>query len=222
MNASWFDVPVGAAAGAIGAAVILLFAGALPGTSWADRVPARGARRGSTRGRTGGGPASQVSAAVERREPAPAPREDDSAHDLCRCEQAVARAARAAHAVSSASAREGLLMVVHRMEAELPSVEALVQLGRSLAAQPEPPERTARVLHRVREQVSEAAAAFAAITDRLLQLVVEFVDRPDFQRMRSEVAVLRERFPLLRPMSEILGERRPSAAVGTPAPLPSC
>lgn len=202
MNASWFGVPAGAAAGAIAAVVTLVLSGMRP---WRSR-PAR--------------PGLVVAGQLREPEPAPWQGPDRWAREVRRCEQAVARACRAADSVSSASARECLLMVVHRMEAELPSVEALAELGRGLAAQPDPPERTARALQRVRANLSDAVAAFGAIAERLLELVVELVARPDLARLHREVAVVRENFPLLRPMSEVLGgapePRRPREPVPAP------
>lgn len=141
--------------------------------------------------------------------------------DLHRCEQAVVRARCAVESVSSARAREALLMVVRRMDAELPNVEALVEVGRGLGAGARPrglpdAERGDEVLRRVRGQLSDVAERFSMITDHVLDIVVDLVAAPDLHRMHHEVAVLRDQFPLLRPLSAVFG---PGARVTGGAPL---
>ncbi|MBB5066972.1 hypothetical protein BJ969_000060 [Saccharopolyspora gloriosae] len=136
-------------------------------------------------------------------------RVDTLLRDLHRCEQAVARARCAVESVSSARAREALLMVVRRMDAELPSVEALVEVGRGLGAGaprglPDA-ERGDVVLRRVHVQIADVAERFGMITDHVLDIVVDLVAAPDLHRMHHEVAVLRDQFPLLRPMSAVFG-----------------
>lgn len=189
MNALWSAVLAGAVAGALAAALLRL-----------------------------------LSARSSRTTSAPAPvrpaRYDCWARDLDRCEQAVSRAASAVHSVSSAPAREGLLMVVRRMDAELPNVAALVELGRGLAAE-NPPEqaRGAQVRGRVRGQVADAAERFGSIAEELLEIVQRLVADPDLSRLRGDVAVLRDQFPLLRPMSAVF-RQEPAAPMPPEAAAP--
>ncbi|WP_243790212.1 hypothetical protein [Saccharopolyspora gloriosae] len=146
--------------------------------------------------------------------------------DLHRCEQAVARARCAVDSVSSARAREALLMVVRRMDAELPSVEALVEVGRGLntgsRGLPDA-EHGDEVLRRVRGQIADVAERFGVIADHVLNIVVELVAAPDLHRMHRQVAVLRDQFPLLRPMSAVFGsvERTAAAPLDLPVSAPA-
>lgn len=133
--------------------------------------------------------------------------------EMQRCEQAVRRAARAVDSVSSSQARQRLQSVVRRMDAELPNVRALVELGRGLdsAAQ-----RDEAAIGRVRSELDDAATRFAMVTDRIVDAVVELVAAPDLDRMRQQVEVLREQFPLLRPLSTLLA---PVEKNSSPRPL---
>ncbi|NYH78667.1 hypothetical protein FHR84_001992 [Actinopolyspora biskrensis] len=141
--------------------------------------------------------------------------------ELNRCEQAVRRAVRAADTVSSLPVRRGLRQVVYRMDAELPTVRTLVELGREFdSAAPEanpggdgavPPEQesssrraTSRRLHR---QVREASAVFTSFADRLTEVVAELGAEADPDHAQTRIAGLRARFPLLPSMSEILAGR---------------
>lgn len=126
-------------------------------------------------------------------------------HDVRRCEQAVHRAARAVDAVSSAQARQNLQAVVRRMDAELPNVRALAELGRGLTS------ADAAVLNRVRGQLEDAVVRFGMVTDHVVDAVVELVADPDLARVHQQVVVLREQFPLLRPMSAVFGPKPGSA-----------
>jgi hypothetical protein len=136
------------------------------------------------------------------------PRLDRWLHQMRRCEQAVRRAARAVDSVSSTPARTGLQSVVRRMDAELPNVRALVELGRSLDAGGRDGEpATGRVLG----QLDDAARRFGMLTDQVLQAVVELVAAPDLGRVHQQVAALRDQFPLQRPMSAALGGQPESA-----------
>lgn len=130
--------------------------------------------------------------------PAPQPRPDPWLEQLHRCEQAVYRAYRAVDSVSSTRARNGLQAVVRRMEAELPDVRALVELGRGLG------EERGNAAARVRQQLEDASVRFLMVTDNVLEMVVELVAAPDLNRVNQQVTVLREQFPLLRPMSAVL------------------
>ncbi len=127
---------------------------------------------------------------------------DQWLHEAQRCEQAVYRAARAVDAVSSTQARHQLQTVVRRMDAELPNVRALSELGRGLAGS-EPSDDA--VVRRVRSQLGDAATRFGMVTDHVLEAVVELVAEPDLSRVNEQVTVLREQFPLLRPMSAVVG-----------------
>ncbi|MEU6127646.1 hypothetical protein ABZ805_00595 [Saccharopolyspora sp. NPDC047091] len=223
MNGFWLAVLAGTVAGSLGAA-ITHFAWAGP---WARRLrPEAMAARATEAAATeaagievAGTEASRTArdAAAPRLlgEPGPV---DGWLRDLHRCEQAVARARRAVEAVSSVRAREALLVVVRRMDAELPNVQALVEVGRGLDAAPESADRRDReVLRRVRDQVAEAAACFAAITEDVLDVVVDLVAAPDLTRMHREVAVLRDRFPLLHPLSEVFArDDAPLPALAAP------
>jgi hypothetical protein len=133
---------------------------------------------------------------------------DQWLHEVQRCEQAVHRAARAVDAVSSTQARHGLQAVVRRMDAELPNVRALSELGRGLASS-EPTDDA--VVRRVQSQLDDAATRFGMVTDHVLETVVELVANPDLSRVHEQVTVLREQFPLLRPMSAVFGPEPGSA-----------
>lgn len=135
---------------------------------------------------------------------APWPLPDKWLHEVQRCEQAVYRSARAVDAVSSTQARHQLQTVVRRMDAELPNIRALSELGRGLAGS-EPPGDA--VVRRVQSQLDDAATRFSMVTDHLLETVVELVAAPDLSRVHEQVTVLREQFPLLRPMSAVFGPK---------------
>ncbi len=113
------------------------------------------------------------------------------------CDQAVCRAARAVDSVSSVPARRELGGVVRRMEAELPNVRALAELGRVL-------EGDGRSASRVRRQLEETSARFATTSDHVLGCVVELVAEPDLERVHERMTVVRQRFPLVRPMSTVV------------------
>lgn len=107
-----------------------------------------------------------------------------------------------------------LRSVVRRMEAELPNVDALVELGRSFdngSGSAREHAATARVI----EQLDDAVTRFALITDQVVETVVQLVAEPDLDRVHEQVAALREQFPLLRPMSALVG-----TAPGEPPPHP--
>lgn len=190
MNALWPAVLAGAVAGALAAAVLLRLLSARSGRTVSAPVPVQPARY------------------------------DCWARDLDRCARAVSRATSAVHSVSSAPAREGLLMVVRRMDAELPNVAALVELGRGLAAE-DPPEqaRGAQVRGRVRGQVADAAERFGSIAEELLEIVGRLVADPDLSRLHGDVAVLRDQFPLLRPMSAVFQQEPAAPMPPEPAAL---
>jgi hypothetical protein len=114
-----------------------------------------------------------------------------------RCEQAVHRAGQAVEAVSSRETRNRLQAVVRRMDAELPDVRVLAELGRGLGDS----RRDVEVAHRVRAHLAGTAVRFAGVTEEVLELVAE----PDDVERR--VAALRDRFPLVRPLSAVLAER---------------
>jgi hypothetical protein len=164
------------------------------------------------------GSAATLGASARRRrtiaEPVPAipvraaptaPGLDRWLHELQRCEQAVHRAAQAVDSVSSTTARLDLRSVVRRMDAELPSVLALVELGRGLDAGGR--DESARVLR----QLDDAATRFGTITDQVLEAVVDLVATPDLDRVHRQVATLREQFPLQRPLSALLANRESGA-----------
>ncbi|WP_433870367.1 hypothetical protein [Saccharopolyspora sp. CA-218241] len=134
-----------------------------------------------------------------------------------RCEQAVHRARCAVEAISSASARHALQAVVRRMDAELPSARALAELGRGL-------DRGGRagdtaVLDRVVRQLDDAVERFGAITGEVLDAVVDLVADRDLDRLHERVLVLREQFPLLRPMSSLVSPAPSPAAPKALVPL---
>lgn len=141
-------------------------------------------------------------------------------HQMWRCEHAVCRAARAVDAVSSARARERLHAVVRRMDAELPNVRALVELGRGLDAG-EGAQNWDATTRRVHEQLDAAACRFGLITDHVSATVLDLVSAPDLSRMNREITLLRKQFPLLQPMSVVLGpgvltsSREPVSEVST-------
>ncbi|GAA0505085.1 hypothetical protein GCM10011581_33080 [Saccharopolyspora subtropica] len=141
-------------------------------------------------------------------QPVPAQVPDQWWHDVQRCEQAVYRAARAVEAVSSEQARHGLQTVVRRMDAELPNVRALAEVGRGVAVGS---SRDEAVLRRLQGQLDDAAARFGMVTDHVLEVVVQLVADPDLSRVHEQVTVLREQFPLLRPMSAVFGPEPGSA-----------
>ena len=185
MDGFWVQVVTALVAGAVGAAAVLVF-------FVVKRKPREVVPQPAV-----------VAAAAE-----PPARPDRWLPQLHRCEQAVRRAARAVDSVSSAQARQNLHALVVRMDAELPNIRALVELGRSLDADD---VREEAVLLRVFQQLDDAADRFAMITDHVLETVVQLVADADLGRMHQQVTVLREQFPLLRPMSAVLG----------PAPAPT-
>ncbi len=155
--------------------------------------------------------------------------------ELNRCEQAVRRAVRAADTVSSQPVRRGLRQVVHRMDAELPTMRTLVELGREFdsaaaeakpgAGEAAPAERdsserrtTSWRLHR---RAREASAEFTSFADRLTEVVAELNAEGDPEHAQTRISGLRERFPLLPSMSEILTarqeRRRPRSAEEVPS-----
>jgi hypothetical protein len=140
-------------------------------------------------------PAEQVAAEPE---PAPEPlpqREPDGWGPFVQhCEQAVLRASRAVEAMSSQQARNRLLTVVRRMDAELPNLRVLAELGRGLGAT----SRDVEIAGRVRGELAEVEKRFGAVTREVLELVED----PDPER----VGELRGRFPLLHPISAVLPE----------------
>ena len=115
---------------------------------------------------------------------------------LRRCEQAVHRAGQAVEAISSRETRNRLQAVVRRMDAELPDVRVLSELGKGLGDS----RREVEIADRVRVQLADTAARFAEITAELLDLVAE----PD--DVGPRVALLRDGFPLVRPLSRVLAE----------------
>ncbi|MDR7302388.1 hypothetical protein [Haloactinomyces albus] len=198
--------------GALGAVAVLAWCGRrtdLRGTEEHEHVLVHGERV------RGGQPLSRSG----RDTPSRGPERDVWAVPLHRCEQAVCRAGRVVESVSSVRTRHRLSGVVHRMDAELSNVRALVELGRSLDAdsaravttgtteqtgqtgQTEPGAVAARV-HR---QLVETAERFGAVTDAVLELVLELVTHSDPSGLDEQVTRLRDEFPLLRPMSVILG-----------------
>lgn len=200
----WVQVVlVALAAGALGATAVLAAYGRQAGTRVSEeharvpeQVPAHGGKIHG--GEPHGG------------QPLPRSSRDVWAMPLHRCEQAVSRADRAVESVSSARARHRLSGVVHRMDAELPNVRALVELGRRLETgnarrgASDAAEQEA-VAGRIHQQLVEAATRFGAVTDTVLASVLELVSHADPFRLDEQVAVLRDEFPLLRPMSVVLG-----------------
>ncbi|MFC7341620.1 hypothetical protein [Saccharopolyspora griseoalba] len=169
MDALWLNLIIGVLAGCAGAGLVLLVRGG-------EAVPDQ--------------PAPEVLPEVPADAWAPAVR---------RCEQSVHRAGQAVEAVSSRETRNRLRAVVRRMDAELPDVRVLAELGKGLGDS----RRDAEVAGRVRAQLAGAAARFAETTEEVLELVA---DAEDAER---RVAALRDRFPLVRPLSAVLVERVP-------------
>ncbi|GAB3294133.1 hypothetical protein [Parasphingorhabdus pacifica] len=142
---------------------------------------------------------------------APLPERGPWRQGLHRCEQSVRRARCAVDSVSSAQARAQLLPVVRRMDAELPAVLALVELGRSLADGPGT-VRGELAVYRVSDQLDDAGNRFGELTEQVLAAVGQLVAEPDLDRVHRQAAELRDGFPLLRPMSALYGTE--------PAPAP--
>lgn len=188
MDGFWLQVLIALVAGGCGAGVVLV---------------------ARTRRRRPEPAATPQPAAVQ---PVQAQPQDRWLHDVRRCEQAVHRAARAVDAVSSTQARQNLQAVVRRMDAELPNVRALAELGRGLTS------ADAAVLSRVRGQLEDAVVRFGMVTDHVVEAVVELVADPDLARVHQQVVVLREQFPLLRPMSAVFGPKPGSAPTRTLLP----
>jgi hypothetical protein len=132
-----------------------------------------------------------------------APGLDRWLHELQRCEQAVYRAAQAVESVSSSTARLDLHSVVRRMDAELPNVLVLVELGRGLDVGGR--DESARVL----QQLDDAATRFGTVADQVLEMVVDLVAAPDLDRVHRQAMTLREQFPLQRPLSALLANQEP-------------
>lgn len=126
------------------------------------------------------------------------------------CELSLSRARRAVDAVSSQEARNCLHVVLRRMDAELPNVRVLAELGTSLQQTADGP-----AVQRVRAQLQDAVHRYALFAEELLGEVEELVHEADLDRTRQHVESLRRRFPLLRPMSELVdGPRPPALAPG--------
>ncbi|MER7012330.1 hypothetical protein ABT324_12980 [Saccharopolyspora sp. NPDC000359] len=189
MDGFWVQVLIALVAGGCGAGVVLV-------------------------ARPGGRRSAVPPPVVPRPQPVPAQRHDPWLQDVRRCEQAVHRAARAVDAVSSTRARQNLQAVVRRMDAEIPNVRALAELGRGLMSS----GGDAVVLRRVRGQLADAVVRFGMVTDHVLEAVVELVADPDLNRVHQQVVVLREQFPLLRPMSAVFGPVPGSTPARTLAP----
>lgn len=152
-------------------------------------------------------------AAVEPPAPtAPGPHGLDRwSHRMRLCQQAVDRAERSVDSVSSGPARCDLRSVVRRMDAELPSVRALVELGRGLDAS----RRDDRVAAtRVLRQLDDAQAHFAALAEQIVDTVADLVAAPDLDRVHDRVEALRDQFPLQRPMSALLTDSEPLVCAG--------
>ncbi|SFS45348.1 hypothetical protein [Saccharopolyspora flava] len=135
------------------------------------------------------GPAEVVPSDVR-----PRPEPDGWEPHVQHCEQAVLRAGRAVEAVSSLRARNLLQTVVRRMDAELPSLRVFAELGRGLGGTP----RDVEIARRVRAELTAAEHRFAETTAEVLDLVED----PDPQRAQQ----LRDRFPLVKPLSTVLPE----------------
>lgn len=115
---------------------------------------------------------------------------------LHRCEQSVGRAERAIDTISSDRTKQRLRLVVRRMEAELPTVSALAELGRGLEAGP--------AADRVSERLDDAVRRFAEFTGQALEAVAELVADPEPELVDRRVAALRAEFPLTSPFSTVL------------------
>lgn len=168
MDELWLHLLVGLLAGCAGAGLVLL-----------------------VRGRP---TAPEIPLAAETPAEAPA---DPWTPAVRRCEQAVHRAEQAVQAMSSRASRNRLQAVVRRMEAELPDVRVLAELGKGLTGDT---RRDVEIARRVRAQLVETASRFAESTEQVLELVAE-PDRVDWR-----VSVLRDRFPLVQPLSAVLSE----------------
>lgn len=168
MDALWLHLLVGVLAGCAGAGLVLLVRG---------RQAALG---------------PPLAAATPAEAPA-----DPWTPAVRRCEQAVHRAEQAVDAMSSRASRNRLQAVVRRMDAELPDVRVLAELGKGLTGDT---RRDIEVAGRVRAQLADTASRFAEVTEQVLGVVAEpeHVDR--------RVSTLRERFPLVQPLSAVLSE----------------
>lgn len=131
---------------------------------------------------------------------------DRWAHRMLLCQQAVDQAERSVDSLSSGPARSDLCSLVRRMDAELPSVRALVELGRGLDASARDDRAAAT---RVLRQLDDAVAHFAALAEQIVEVVGELVAAPDLGRVHHRVEVLRERFPLQGPLSALLTDPAP-------------
>lgn len=217
----WIQVvPAGLVGGVLGASVVLMTSG----RRFTLRSPGEIRGPDETETAEGTGTPEEAERVPVRQQEDGSPcrvQRDTWTVPLNRCEQAVRRAGRAVEAVSSAQARRGLSGVVHRMDAELLNVRALVELGRTLERDEEAggmreSAEQHDVAHRVHQQLTEAAARFGTVTDALLVSVLELVAHSEQHRLRERTTALRDQFPLLRPMSVILD---PDAAVPADQPL---
>jgi hypothetical protein len=154
------------------------------------------------------GPVPSVSLAVL---PPVTPTLDRWSRSLRGCELAVCRARRAVDSVSSAAARADLGLVIRRMDAEMPHIRALVELGRGFD---ESGRDGAVAAERVLRQLGDAQRCFAEVADQVQETVVDLVAIPDLDRVHAEVVRLRGRFPLQRPMSALLTEAQPLVEAG--------
>ncbi|GAA2329862.1 hypothetical protein GCM10009854_00790 [Saccharopolyspora halophila] len=168
MDALWLHLLVGVLAGCAGAGLVLLVR---------DRPAAPG-----------------PPLAAETPAEAPA---DPWTLAVRRCEQAVHRAEQAVDAMSSRASRNRLQAVVRRMDAELPDVRVLAELGKGLTGDT---RRDIEVAGRVRAQLADTGNRFAEVTEQVLEVVAE----PEHVDRRA--SILRERFPLVQPLSAVLSE----------------
>ncbi len=219
MAGFWMQLIVPALAASFGVAAVV----------WLTRHPSVRARGGGSEGSVVGNATGRSACDAERRATA---HRDPWTSALNRCEQAVCRAARVADTVSSEHVRRVLRCVVHRMDAELPHVRALVELGWRLDADAQRDGQAqgygqvqghgpgaGLVVTRVHQHLAEGANGFSAVADDVERSVSELVADADLERARKRAGLLRERFPLLPPMSSVLGSPATPDATEQPHPV---
>ncbi len=118
------------------------------------------------------------------------------------------RCLRAVEAVTAEAARSELMALVRRMDAELPTVRALVALGDELAAS----SGGCAAAAQVDEGLDETARGFDELAAEVLALIDELPRLPGRQQTSERAARLRNRFPLAPPMSAVTGAGETGAA----------
>ncbi|GAA2782661.1 hypothetical protein [Crossiella cryophila] len=130
------------------------------------------------------------------RMPLPPPRVDDAwSRLLDACEQPVQRCDQALAAVPPSPAKDWLGQIVATMRAELPTARGLAETGRRLQL-----DRQSRLNeHPLYRRLFAATQEFAATERRIGEVITQLVAQPDLKRVDSQLQLLEQQLPHLRP-----------------------